>query len=176
MRTRIGTTLALGAALLFGGTGLGCIQAPVTVEAVAIPGADLAGARTYALVAPPWDHPRVGATIEKEIPKQLDAKGLEAVPIDQADLAVSYRATGVRRQRSRTEAGTEVVYTVRESYIEGTVEIDVFDARTRDLMWRGVGMIDIAREPSAPAASAKAVRAILAELPVGSSAETEDAP
>ena len=147
-------------------TALGCVQAKVHVDSFVTPGADLMSVQTYALVPPPWPHPIVGERIESEIRGVLEAKGIRERPLDQADIAVSFRATQQRRQRVRSVVDPDTMtYRVQEGYIEKTVEIDVFDATSREVLWRGIGRIDVVTDPALPTAAAKSVREILREFP-----------
>lgn len=153
--------------VLLGSVIFACIQAPVRVDTVLTPGASFERGAAFALTAPPWPHAELGERIEAEIREQLDAKGLREVPLYEAELAVSYRATREDGTRTRFVPDPDSMgYQVREDYIEKTVEVDVFDASTRSLLWRGIGQIDVASEASLPAAVTKSIRAVLGEFPL----------
>ena len=142
-----------------------CIQAPVRVETFHTQRADLEAIQSFAMIEPPWEHPVAGDTIRSEIVEQLKNKGLREVPAGEADMFVSFRATAVRATRRRTRHDLDTQYTVEEPYLEGTLEIDFFDPNDREVIWRGVGHVDIFSEPAVPIAAAKAVRAVLEEFP-----------
>lgn len=143
-----------------------CIQAPVQVQTVTTPDADLSAIESFALVPPPWPHPEVGEHIESEIREVLTDRDLRQVVLEQADIAISYRARAEQKERVRSISNPDTIsYRVREAYVEKTVEIDVFDAKDRQVLWKGIGTIDVVSAPSLPAATQKAVRAILAEFP-----------
>jgi hypothetical protein len=146
---------------------LACIQAPVSVDVVTDQEARLARVESFALVPPPWPHPEEIATaIEGQIRKSLEAKGLHETAPDAAEVAVSYRAPQKRGQRIVTIPDPDTAgYLVRQDYIEKTVEIDVFDAKTRKLLWRGIGRINVVSAQSLPAAAVKATREVLDEFP-----------
>lgn len=56
---------------------------------------------------------------------------------------------------------------IRES-TEGTLLVDIIDARSSELLWRGQGTAEVSTEPSAYAAKLqKAARKIVDELPAG---------
>ena len=144
---------------------LACIQAPVEVQTFDPQRADLGAIRSFAPIPPPWPHPLAGADVEQEIRDALLAKGLTLAPESEADMLVAYRGVGIEKSRRRTQVDAESQYTVEEEYIEGTLEIDMFDPADRQVIWRGVGQIDIFSAGAIPAAARKAVRAILAEWP-----------
>jgi hypothetical protein len=144
---------------------LACIQAPVEVQVFDTERADLTKIRSFALIPPPWPHPEAGADIESQIRDVFESKGLTEVEPGDADMLVSYRASGERRSRRRTTADISTQYTVEEEYIESTLEIDLFDPGSREVLWRGVAHVDVFSDPAIPAAARKAVRAILADWP-----------
>ena len=149
-----------------------CIQAPVRVTVLTVDEAGLLEAETFARIPPPWEHPQAGAAIEAEIDKVLERKGFRSVPVEEADFVVSYRGRSVERVRRRTVSDIDATYHVRERYIEGTLEIDVFHPETGAILWRGIGEIDVVSEPAIPQAARKAVRAVLEDFPPEPEAES----
>jgi hypothetical protein len=87
--------------------------------------------------------------VEAAIQRELAVKGLELAPFESADLIVAYSASS--RTASRTEyypdgggpywpygwwyAHWDQVYT--RLYTEGVLIVDLIDAKTRRLVWRG---------------------------------------
>jgi hypothetical protein len=140
--------------------------ASVDVSTRVEPGVDFSRYETFGPARGTGDHPVVGATIEAEIAQALAEKGYRAVAADEvADLAIAYEAVEVPKQRivNAGDADTDV-YVVQDYHV-GTFEIELYDARSRMRIWEGVGRIDVLYESDAKRAAAKAVRAVLAELP-----------
>jgi hypothetical protein len=144
----------------------GCIQAPVRVVAETSEGADFSNVRTFAQVPPETDGPRVGPTVEKEIAEQLMERGLTRAPLESADIAVNFRAHGVRQQRIEDRGDPDASWKVDVSYIQGTLEIDVFQPETQKVLWRGIGHIDVYSDPAMDQASKKVVRKIMERFPI----------
>ena len=153
--------LALGLVM-----GSACVLIPIDVETDPLRPEPVAAARTFELVAPPWPHADVGPLIEDEIRKALSSKGLREVPLEEADIAVNYRASREQKVRIRSEPDPDTQgYKVKEQYIEKSVEIDVFATDSGDVLWRGIARVGVVSEASLPSVTARAVREILAELP-----------
>lgn len=165
------TPFVLGTRLLVVGLcgvafGLACAR--VAVETTAAPGTDVSLHSTFAQVEPPWPHPVVGEHIERAIANELHKKGYRAAPRGEAELVVTFGARAEERSRTVNQADPDVdVYRV-ESYLAGTVEINVFDRLERSLLWEGVGQVDLRKEEDAPRAATRAVQAILARFPAAS--------
>jgi len=78
--------------------------------------------------------------IDRDIERYLTARGLEMSP-GRADLNVRYRFGSARKaELERYPAGWRGLGTrvVRVPYTEGTLVIDLRDAGTRSLVWRGI--------------------------------------
>jgi hypothetical protein len=145
---RLPRAVALGAAAIV--SLAGC--APLTVSTAVERGVDLSAYRTYAWstqVAPPTGDPRLDGNsifhdyLAAAIDRRLTAGGLE--PRDTApDLLVRYFA-GVSQEVFTT--GAEPDGSCRDCRLEvydgGTLVIDLVDARTRTLVWRGWAKGDI---------------------------------
>jgi hypothetical protein len=148
--------------------GLGCATAypavDVTVEVD--PETDFAGFQTFAQAEPPWKHPVVGERVHQEIEREFESKGYQPARVDEADLVVVFRARSVRSVRQQMVPDPETFYYYQlERYIEGTLDIDVFDARQEKRIWQGTGKVDIDDESQAEKAAARAVAAVLADFP-----------
>jgi len=116
------------------------------------PGANFARYRTFAIRGgqlssrnPALNGELVKKRIEADIVNGLTARGLAFVPQGPADLNVRY--TFGAAARMETEAypagwrgwGTRVV---RVPYAEGTLVIDLRDAGTRGMVWRGIASVE----------------------------------
>lgn len=154
---------------------LGCV--PVEVETWTEPDADLSHFATYAQAPLPEDEPEkapytpaLGERIQTEIARVLDDKGYRAAPRGRADMTVAFVVAGQSRSRIVNAGDPDTDYYVPESYTEGTLIIDVFDARTGRRVWRGIGQSDLVTSgrlvPDDPErAAVEATRKILAAFP-----------
>lgn len=82
--------------------------------------------------------------IEADIERALAAKGLTMVS-GRSDLNVRYHFGAARRAHAETyPAGWRGLRTrvVRVPYAEGTLVIDLHDAGTRSLVWRGIASVE----------------------------------
>lgn len=142
----------------------GCATTP-RVATHADPEVDFANYHTFALVstyrAPPKDPdmtPQMIRAIRDTTAQGLEKKGLTRTDEDKADMVVLVHTSteqkldvtdwgfgyyGRRRHWSYWMGGP---YDVRE-YDEGTIIVDVFDGKTRDLIWRGSAVGEVSGEP-----------------------------
>jgi hypothetical protein len=139
--------------------------APVQVTTEAEPGTDFGAYRSYTIAPHQEENADVGERLEREVEQVLAAKGYRPAPPAAADLLVSFAASGESRTRRTLAGDPDANYYVEQSYVAGTVAIDVFDARSGERIWHGVGERDVLREQDAPEAAAEAARAVLAEFP-----------
>lgn len=154
---------------------LACAQVQVATEVD--PETDFARFSSYAQVPPPAETPAaprysaaLGEKIQQEIASQLDARGYRAAPEDQADLRVGFNVSGSSRTRLVVAPDPDATYQVEQPYVEGTLEIDVVDARNGRRVWRGRGTAEILTSgqlirESVEDTALGAVRAILAKFP-----------
>jgi hypothetical protein len=174
---------ALAAACLCLAASLACASAPQVDQDLAY---DWRGAASWDWLppqAPPAEgsdgalRARIGASIERE----LDARGL--VRSGAPDLLVAASIALAREQVIRTETGAqsflpsfhaaspsyEIVATRRHTVVYERVAlvIEVFDAESRQLVWRGVH--EERRRGSFSARAERAVAAILSRLPARAS-------
>lgn len=155
--------LFCGAALL-GLLFAGCASSP-RIAAHADPAVDFANYHTFALVstyrAPPKDPgmtPQLLRTIRDTTVQGLEKKGLTRADEDKADMVVLVHTSteqkvdvtdwgfgyyGRRRHWTYWMSGP---YDVRE-YEQGTIIVDVFDGKTRDLIWRGTAVGEVSETP-----------------------------
>ncbi len=145
----------------------GCASStPVDVSLDVDPDTDFSTFETFAQADPPWDHPVVGERVQEEIRRVFESKGYRLTSMDEADLVVVFRGTGKRATRQVRVADPAALYYYRlQRYVEGTLEVDVFDSGQEKPVWVGVGMVDILSEASTQAVAAHAVREILAGFP-----------
>ena len=139
--------------------------AGVAVDATPQPGVDLGRYASFYLAPPATPHPVVGETLDAEIPRILEKKGYRSATRSEADMVVVYRGQGEEQLRRVNAADPDSDYYVMQSYIAGTLEIDVFDGHSRQVLWEGVGHVDLRERSDAPEAAARAAKAILAEFP-----------
>lgn len=91
---------------------------------------------------PALDNDIVKKRIESEIAKRLTDKGLMP-STGRADLAVRYSLATALRRRAGTFVGPRGgVRRVGESYLEGTLVIDLRDPAGKTLIWRAVAVED----------------------------------
>lgn len=153
----------------------GCANVDVQTEAQS--GTSPAAFTTYVQAPPPEtapDAPRydaaMGERLQREIASLLDAKGYRRVDSDQADLAVGFELTGQPRTKIVNAGDPDVDYYESRAYVEGTLRIEIVNARTDELLWEGVGKTDYfttgALIPTDVArAAVQTARAILEKLP-----------
>ncbi|MEM7409403.1 MAG: DUF4136 domain-containing protein [Myxococcota bacterium] len=156
--------------LAFAGVALlwaACIQAPVRVEVTEGAVERLAAAQTFALApveSPP--PPAVTKRIESTLRSELADRGLRDVPLGEAEVKIAYRTNREPRERIASVPNAEGGdFGTLQAYTEKTIEIDVLDAKTGDVLWQGVGQIDVVSESSQPQAAAKVVHEVLARFP-----------
>jgi hypothetical protein len=157
MRTAIWLWLVLGA--------IGCatrVDVTTTVE----PGTDFSRFESYALVPPSEAGKGIRERLEVEIAQEFEKRGYRAAPRDDTDLLVVFQGS-TRAAERRTFAESPGGCCVIEDYVAGTLMIDVFDARSGERIWRGVGEVDLPNEKHLEAAASSAAAAILAEFPGG---------
>jgi hypothetical protein len=119
---------------------------PIQVVTDADPDTDFSRFSSYAQVPPPAESPALpnysralGARIQQEIASLLDAKGYRAARPEQADLRVAFHVSDTSRERLVVAPDPDANYQVLEPYLEGTLEIEVVDARSGRRVWHGHG-------------------------------------
>jgi hypothetical protein len=117
--------------------------------------ADFSKYKTYMWIKEPVTpkDPLIQQRIINAVNAQLMAKGLRLVDSN-ADLGVSVNVATQEKQTLNTFYdgfgpwgwGLGATTTV-ETYTEGTVVADLFDAKTKKVVWRGSGSKEISRKP-----------------------------
>lgn len=142
-------------------------------------GVDPASYASFAQVPPPEKGPEslpgydaaVAARIQQEIAAVLVAKGYAVAPPDTADLLVAFSVDGKPRsdqQLTDVYVGGGYGWQGAEStvdYVEGELVIDLYEAKRRQIVWHGVGSVDLFPGSSDPELPNRVVRAILDDLP-----------
>jgi hypothetical protein len=138
--------------------------------------------QTFALLRPTSlpapKHPAVSPSLIRHLRDDTEsafaAKGLTPVPAKEADLLIVVQG-GLEQKLDVTDwgfsygrfargyAGTGGRYDLNQ-YKEGTLLIDVFDAKTRDLVWRGSAVTEVGEMPT-EAKLKSAIDAIVARYP-----------
>jgi hypothetical protein len=91
---------------------------------------------------PSLNNDLVKKKIEEEIRRRLTEKGLTEVP-GKPDLNVRYSlGSGRRVEAEAYPAGWYGTRVVRRRYTEGTLILDLRDARKHDLVWRAISVED----------------------------------
>jgi len=128
------------------------------------------------------DSPLVHKRVRADIDKELQAKGLQSVDVAQADLLVTYHLSvavtghtsgsvsiGVGSFGPHSSVGLSVGAPVGGRAIkEGTLVIDLIDAKSSSIVWQGSTSSKVSRSPTPEKTNAKideAVGEILAKYP-----------
>jgi len=150
------------------------------------PAANFSSYRTFAWMPLPQNtdyrlnNDLVDGRIRSAIENQLQAKGYQLGPVEGADFKVGYHAAlegkmDVRTINSYYGYGWEQWSTISpqtyvDEYTEGTLVVDVVDAKSNELVWRGSGQGEV-RERADPDERTRrinnAIAKILAEFPPG---------
>ena len=103
--------------------------------------------------------------IQDAVDEELQAKGMREVAVSEANLLVTHRIGVVEKLQVNDPFFSYDQYT---TYEEGTLLIDLEDARTKKLLWRGTGQTRLKEidEPEEREERVReVVRAILAQYP-----------
>ena len=126
------------------------------------------------------DSPLVHQRVHESIDENLQAKGLQSVDTSQADLLVSYHLSvavtgrtsssvsfGVGSFGSHSSVGLSVGVPVGGRNIEeGTLVIDMTNAKTNSLVWQGAASRQLSRSPT-PEKTKAAVDEVVNEILAG---------
>jgi len=116
----------------------------VTVKSDYDANANFAQYKTFDFMSRSRDNPLNNKRIEAAIEQELIAKGLQKQTAGKPDLLVAYHTNvkdkidvdtyGYRYGRYGRRVGT---YTTVQKYQQGTLVVDLVDAREKELVWRG---------------------------------------
>jgi hypothetical protein len=113
---------------------------------------DFSKIKTFdAKIATSWNNPIGESTVKEDIQKGLEAKGWQPAPEGQADAEVMIHGATQLRHNLNTfytgmgggwgwrgfGGGMATANTSVSDYTEGTLVVDIFDAKTKQLIWRG---------------------------------------
>jgi hypothetical protein len=184
-RLRLSTarSLAIGGAVAGAAIALGCLPT-IQVRTQTAPGANIASRSTFRILATPavhglsldaidpmLDNSITNRSIREDIRAALEARGYVR-NVDHPDVTIAYYATLQTKfeltswDYGYTWRDWPREYAVTTPYEQGTVLIDVIDAKTNELLWRGRSAADVSTDPDAYQHELrKAVMAITKELP-----------
>jgi hypothetical protein len=169
---RVASLLALLATVV-------CAGIPVDVDYD--PAADFSGYRTFAWLVPEnpptghpaLDNPLLAERIRSAIEGELRARGYAAAAPSRADFRVGFQITLQQKLDAYTVdhyygyaprwGPIYVPETVVHTYDEGTLVVDIVDARQRRLVWRGWTSQRVYAKPS-PEESERIIREVVAAI------------
>jgi hypothetical protein len=148
------------------------------VSVDADPAAPFSTYKTYAWAnGTPAPNPLNEDRIHAGVDARLEAKGL-AMNTTAPDLIVATHVTTKERQELIAQGfgygpwwGTGYTSTHVETYIDGTLILDLYDAKTKKMVWRGAATATASDKPSKNAAKiAKALDKMFEKFPIGATA------
>lgn len=151
----------------------------VSVDTSVHSGADLTRFHSFVQAAPPQADsaslpgytPELGQEISAAIAAALEGRGYRAADAAEADLVVAFVVEGEERQSvvvAPFYAGELYGWQsedTAQSYVTGTLVIDIFDARSQQLLWHGVGETDVFASQPTSGAALEVVQAVLSHFP-----------
>ena len=129
------------------GSALSSVAVAQTITTIHRPGVDFSGYHSYKWVSvKSWQHtnPAVDAQIKRSIDSQLSRRGLRKTE-DGADLAVDYQIAESEKQAWQTYEDWTATGLMDQRLPktrlvmleEGTLVLDIYDARKKELVWSG---------------------------------------
>jgi hypothetical protein len=164
---------------------LGCATAKVTTEYNQK--TDFAAYKSYSWIdtgagqeqAPAIRNPAVVAIVRQSMDRELAAKGLAKVEGGQPDLLVAVH--GMAKDRIEVQSygyayspygyyggpfGAPVAYgSSVQQYRDGTLLVDLVDARSKELVWRGTASDTVSDPAQVQSVVANAIHRLMAEYP-----------
>jgi hypothetical protein len=118
------------------------------------PNAPFATYKTFAwTMGTPSPNPLGESRIHDGVAMKLVAAGLQPVA-DNPDLVVATHAVGKEQTEVRTTGyggyyrwGGGMATTTAYTYMVGTLIVDLYDAKTKELVWRGIGQDTLSDKP-----------------------------
>jgi len=144
------------------------------------PAAPFATYKTYAWVnGTPAPNPLNEQRVHAAVDARLAARGLVQNAADPDLVVVTNVTTAQRHELVPTGFGYGPWWgggygAAIETYVEGTLVVDFYDARTKKMVWRGVATATASEKPSKNAAKMnKALDKMFEKLPIGVAASSE---
>lgn len=140
--------------------------------------------KTFSLkIGTSWGNPISEKRVTDEITGDLTAKGWTAAPEGESDVQVVLNgATETKRTlntfysgtgggyRYRGFGGTATATTTESQYTVGTLVMDIFDAKSKSLLWRGIAQDELSDKTDKNAKKlAKATDKLFKDFPPGTS-------
>jgi Domain of unknown function (DUF4136) len=112
----------------------------------------------HAKIATPWGNPIGEQNVLQNIQSGLQAKGWQLVPEDQADAEVLINGASQQKHDLNTfytgmgggwgwrgfgGMGMGTATTTTSSYTVGTLVVDIYDTKTKQLVWRGTASDEV---------------------------------
>jgi hypothetical protein len=135
------------------------------------PQVDFAKYKTFTMAPPPQGKPKglVGYSaisarrIQEEIASALQTKGYNEV--SQGDMVVAFSVTGEPRTDLVGYGPGWYGDTYTQHYVQGNLVINIYEAKTRELVWHGWASAQIYDSQQAEKEGPKAVQAIMKKFP-----------
>jgi len=149
---------AMGAAVILAAASVGAQDVSVDYDKAA----DFTHYKTFALkMGTGWGNPLSEKRVSDEIASSLEAKGWTRASEDKADaLVVLHGATSTKKNLNTFYSGGYGGYgwggwgggmgsttTTVSEYKVGTLVTDIFDAKSKGLLWRGIAQDEISDKP-----------------------------
>jgi hypothetical protein len=112
----------------------------------------------HAKIATPWGNPITEKTVQEDIQSGLAAKGWQPAPEGQANAEVLIHGSSQQKQNLNTfysgmgggwgwrgfgGMGMATSTTTTSEYTEGTLLVDIYDTKTKQLIWRGTATHEV---------------------------------
>jgi hypothetical protein len=123
--------------------------------------ANFGAIKTFSLkLGTAWGNPIGEKRVVDEITQALTEKGWTLAPEDKADAQVVLHGAGQTKRSLNTfysgmggygyrgwGGGMGSATTTESEYVVGTLVVDIFDAKTKNLMWRGIAQDELSDKP-----------------------------
>ena len=142
---------------------------------------DFSKYQTFAIeIGTTWGNPIGEKRVLEEFTKAFEGKGWKTAPKEEASALVALHGATEKRHdldtfysgyggyRFRRGFGTVTATTTVHDYTVGTLVVDVFDAKTKELLWRGTAQDELKDKPEKREKQlAKASEKLLKNFPPG---------
>lgn len=151
----------------------GCSSAPTEINTASNPHTTPASYRTYAWAPEVANTPGEGpaatldTSVKSDVEKQLTAKGMTKVPVDQAELLLSYTAISEKDVTYGAPVSYWSGYLAQKPYPtkKGTLTLQFIDPETRVMVWRGTATNTVGDTDANPKQLAESVQKLIATYP-----------